>query len=152
VYCASPGDIDLLVRAIPIKIPTGSEIVVVGPSEGDHYKIQSSPYHREDEGEKKDSNLVVRFKIQGALENNILERLSSPVSLKRNTLSDAMIARPYAFFIYIEEVEVERVYIAIARRRIVPEGHYSHNTSVGLRQYNEKIPDWYQSSILKTCE
>ena len=119
LYRQIPGDIDFLARRLQVDKRQGAEMFVAGPTQGDQYIIvlsQLTPDKKDMHGNQKYS---VTFAIRGLLDTNkITGGTSDPIPMLRNTLTDPIKIYGYEFYIYVDDVQVDYVYLSIGRRKI----------------------------------
>ena len=90
---------------------------MLGPAAGDRFTVQVSQLQPkiDDRGDRQ--RYSIQFTVQGAVGSNwIRGGTSGPMQVEAQALSQPINAGQYEFFIFIDRVDVDYVYLSVARR------------------------------------
>jgi hypothetical protein len=109
-----------MARKMRVDKKQGAQLIVTGPKKSDLYTIIISnltPRGTDSEGNQQ---YVVQFTVQGTIETNIIKGgISNPIPMSPNTLADPIQAADYVFYIFVDKVDIDYVYLTVARRPAV---------------------------------
>ena len=117
LYRRIPGDIDFLARGFRVDKAAGAEAMVIGPKQGDNISIRMSGLQPAGIDEAGNQKYQSQFEVSGVLGSNVLKgSFAPPVPIAPNSLAGPLNAGVFEFFVFVERVDVDYVYLTIARR------------------------------------
>jgi hypothetical protein len=111
LFKAIPGDSDFILRGVRVDKRSGAARLVMDPLTGDSYSIQISNLSRAPDGSYR-----VQFSVAGEVAKNRVTSGTAPeVEVRREVRAGPINAGSVDFFLFIEDVQVDYIQVAIAR-------------------------------------
>jgi hypothetical protein len=117
LYRRLPGDVDFVARGLRVDKKQGGEVQVLGPGEGDRFSVQVSQLQPLPTETAKPQQYSIEFTVQGSVGFNLMRGgTSGPMRVEPQALSRPINAGKYDFLIFVDKVDIDSVYLTVARR------------------------------------
>lgn len=118
-YEKVPKDVDLIVHNLRIDKKEGSRIQINGPPKEDRFTVEVS--NLQAKGLDKDGNqqYMVIFSVMGSLASNLIPKTpGKEAHIKIHSLYGPINATMYEFYLFIDDIDIDYIYVSVARRKI----------------------------------
>ena len=117
LYKKLPGDIDFIARGIRVDKKEGAQMSVLGPGPGDRFLLQVTSLTPTTQQFPKPQEYVVEFAVTGSVNMNMITPgTSGPILVRPQNLAGPFNAGSHEFYLFVERVQVDYVYLTVARR------------------------------------
>src|SRR6266571_2521788 len=117
LYKRLPGDIDFIGRGIRVDKKEGAQVSVLGPGVGDRFLLEVTSLLPAPSEFPNEQQYTVEFRVTGSVNwNMITPGTSGPILIRPQSLAGPFNAGSHEFYLFVERVEVDAVYLTVARR------------------------------------
>ena len=119
LYRVIPGDADFLVRGLRADKKKGGAVRTVGPAPNDNFVVEVSSLQPDPKSPPDHQTYQLFFTVSGSVGGNYITPSSvGPVAAEPDQLAGPVNAGSYEFYLFVEKIEVDYVFLSLARRRI----------------------------------
>jgi len=119
LYRAIPGDVDFIARGLRVDKRKGGGMHIVGPQPDDDFIVQLSTLRVDPKSTADHKKYQLGFTVLGSVGGSSIVPYSlGPVPAEVGQLFGPVSAGIYEFYLFVERVEVDYVFLTVARRRL----------------------------------
>lgn len=119
LYRVIPGDVDFIARGLRVDKRKGGGMHIVGPQPDDNFIVQLSSLGVDPKSTADHKKYQLGFTVLGSVAgSSIMPYSVGPVPAEVGQLVGPVNAGSYEFYLFVEKVEVDYVFLTVARRRV----------------------------------
>lgn len=119
LYRVIPGDVDFIARGLRVDKGKGRGMHIVGPQPDDDFMVQLSTLRVDPKSTADHKKYQVGFTVLGTVGGSSMAPSPvGPVPVEAGQLFGPVSAGIYEFYLFVEKVEVDYVFLTVARRRL----------------------------------